>query len=266
MRRIFLRWLADRLILRPTRHPLDATDKTRRWVPFGDGGLEVWRQRAPAESSTAADLYVLKFPGTAGRAERSTVHPADAWPDSSVELWTLNPPGYGGSSGKPSLQIMAAMADTVFACLRQNAAGRPILVLGNSLGCVSALYLAARHPLAGLILRNPPALREVIVARYGWRTWKFGIQQLVQQIPPDLDAIRNAAAATAPAVIVSSQRDRVVPLCCQQQIIDAYAGPNRVLRLMQADHHTPMMDDETPSYQDALNWLRRQIVGRPAAP
>ena len=256
MRRSLLRRLTDRLILCPTRHPIDANDKTQRWVRWGGGQLEIWTQRVGGEPSAAADLYVLKFPGTAGRAERATVHPADAWPELRVELWTVNPPGYGGSSGTASLRHTAAVADAVLEQLQQRAAGKPIVITGSSLGCVSALYLAARTPLAGVILRNPPALREVILARSDWWHLNLGTQLIARQIPPELCAIRNAASATAPAIFITAQRDRVVPLKCQQQVLDAYAGPKRVLRLAQADHHTPLTDEETEQYRDLLAWLR----------
>jgi len=261
MRPTFFGWLADRLILCPTRHPVDAADKTRRLIPYGAGALEVWTQRVAAEPSAAPDLYVLKFPGTAGRAERSTSHPADAWPEWNCELWTLNPPGYGGSTGRASLRTMAAVADIALAQVRRQAAGRPILVTGNSLGCVSALYLAAsHHPPAALILRNPPPLREVIVERFGRRFWQLGVHWLARQIAPELDAIRNAASATIPAVFLAAQCDRIVPPQCQQQIIDAYTGPKRVLRLAQADHHTLISDEEAEAYRESLDWLRRQIM------
>ncbi len=266
MRRTFLRWLTDRLILCPTRHPIDANGKTPRCVRWGGGQLEIWTQRVGCEPSAVAELYVLKFPGTAGRAERSTVHPADAWPGLAVELWTVNPPGYGGSSGTASLHHTAAVADAALEQLRAQAAGRPIAITGSSLGCVSALYLAARHAVAGSILRNPPPLREVMLARFGWWPLKPGVQLLARQVPPELCAIRNAAAATAPAIFITARQDRVVPPSCQQQIADAYAGPKQTLYLAQADHHTPMSDEETEQYRQRLDWLRQQMMPGRGAP
>jgi len=261
MRRTLLGRLTDRLILRPTRYPLDADGKARRLVPLGGGHVEVWTQRTGVPSADAADLFVLKFPGTAGRAERSSAHPADAWPGLAVELWTVNPPGYGGSTGTASLRHTAAVADAVFEQLESQAAGRPIVVTGSSLGCVSALYLAARRTPAGLILRNPPPLREVMLARYGRWPLTPGVQWLARQVPAELCAIRNAALATAPAVLITAQQDRVVPPSCQQQIADAYGGPHQVLYLPQADHHTAMTDEESVQYGQRLDWLRRQITG-----
>ena len=154
----------------------------------------------------------------------------------------------------------AALADAVLEQLQTQAAGRPVLVTGSSLGCVSALYLAARHPFAGLILRNPPPLREVILARFGW--WP-------------LESGRPAARAAGPAGI---GRD---PQCGRRprpgRLRHGPAGPRRpaemsaanrgrlrrppsVLHLAQADHHTPLTDEETEQYRELLVWLRQQMM------
>ena len=78
-------------------------------------------------------------------------------------------------------------------------------------------------------------------------------------------AISSAFAAAAPALFITARQDRVVPPSCQQQIADAYAGPKQVLYLAQADHHTPMSDEETEQYRQRLDWLRQQMMpGRPA--
>ncbi len=251
--------LTDRLILRPTRHSIDADGQVRRPVGCGDKTLEVWVRRVGPEANAATDLYVIKFPGAAGRAERSTAHPTTVWPELNVEVWTPNLPGYGGSAGRASLRTVAAAAESIWFALRRQAGERPIIVLGNSLGCVSALYLAARQTPAGLILRNPPPLGEVIRERFGWRGWNPAAALLARQIPAELDAIRNAARATAPAVFVMAARDRIVPPPCQDRIWAAYGGPKQTLRLALADHYTSMTDEETDRYRDCLTWLGRQI-------
>ena len=255
MKTTFLTRFADRLILVPTRHAIDTPGKSRRLIPFGDGQLEIWTHRVGAEREADVNLFVLKFPGAGSRAECSTDHPAEQWPDARAETWAVNYPGYGGSSGRASLQSMAAAADTVIAELERRAAGRPIVAVGNSLGCVSSLYMAAQERIQGLVLRNPPALREVILERYGWWGMNVGARLIASQIPDALCSIRNAAAASAPAVIVTSGRDRIVPHKCQQMIVDAYAGPKRTLMLPEADHHTPMTDEQSEQYAEQLGWL-----------
>ncbi|MCH7727988.1 MAG: hypothetical protein IH991_16155, partial [Planctomycetes bacterium] len=171
-----LKRLADKIILQPTNHFIPAGGKTRRMVGVGNDDVEVWVQRTQGGElhvSDRADLFVLKFPGTGGRAERASKHPADCWPSHAAEVWAVNPPGYGGSGGRASLRVLAPMAQAVFTALQETAAGRPIVVTGNSLGAVIALYVAANCPVDGLLLRNPPPLREVIVGCHGW--WNFGI-------------------------------------------------------------------------------------------
>jgi pimeloyl-ACP methyl ester carboxylesterase len=254
--------LLDRLVLQPTQHPIPTNEKTRRFVPCGAGQLEVWTHRVGCVGGRQPDLYVLKFPGTAGRAERSTDHPADGWPGRGVELWAVNPPGYGGSTGRASLQHLSAVARTVYQALQQDAAGRPILVTGNSLGCASALYLAATVPLAGLVLRNPPPLREVILGRHSWWNLGVGTRLLVRHVPQELACVQNARRSTAPALFISSGSDTLIPPPYQRQVVEAYAGPRRVLLLPEADHATPMTADEETQYAELLAWLRETMDGR----
>lgn len=153
---VIAQMIADRLVLKPTRHEIPTTGKSRLTIPFRRGVLEVWTQQAGMTPRSEPEFYVLKFQGTAGRAERSTYHPLDYWTERRAELWSVNPPGYGGSSGSASLRTLSAAAETVYQELVRVANGRPIVIMGNSLGTISALYLAARHDIAGMVLRNPP--------------------------------------------------------------------------------------------------------------
>ena len=87
--------------MNPTTHRVDTLGKVRRTIPYGKGHLEAWTQRVGTKNLDDVDVFVLKFHGTAGRAERSTYHPMDYWSDLRAELWAVNPPGYGGSSDPP---------------------------------------------------------------------------------------------------------------------------------------------------------------------
>ena len=259
MGRTLLARLTDRLILRPSRRPLACAGKVRRTIPFGGGSLEVWTHRAGAVDREP-DVFVLKYPGAGGRAELATDHPVKAWPGWCGEIWTLNPPGYGGSTGPATLQTVAAAARTAFDEVQRQAAGRPILVTGSSLGGAAALAVAANCPVAGLLLRNPPPLRETIRTRFGGPLWWLGAALIARQIPEALCAIRNAQRATAAAVFVVSGRDRTVPPQCQQQVIDAYAGEKRVLVVPDADHHSPLDAEYQPQYESLFAWLRQRLM------
>lgn len=264
---MFFSRLTDKLVLQPTRHTLPTEGKSRRLVEFGGGRLEVWVQRTEPESAgnvsrtpTEPELFILKLPGTGGRAERASAHPAEVWPDQTAEVWAFNPPGYGGSEGRASLRTLYPAVQAVFAQLQREAAGRPIILTGNSLGTTGALALAAEHSVAGLVLRNPPPLRELIVGEYGWWNLSLGARLVARHVPRELDSIANAARVTAPAVIISSVRDTLVPQRYQRRIIDAYGGAARVQLLAEADHACPLAEHERPEYLAHLEWLKEQVA------
>lgn len=261
MRQTFLGWLTDRMILEPSRREIAVPHKRRVLLSHGDGHIEVWVHRTGLDARTRdPDLYVLKFPGTASRAEDSTDMVDNCWPDLSVEVWAVNPPGYGGSTGTASLRNIPSMASHVLGELRLHNSGRPLVAAGGSLGCVSALYLAARHDVDGVLVQNPPALREVIQAQSGWWHFAWARATLARQIPEALDSIRNAAESRAPCVFLVARQDSVVPAVCQQQIIDAYAGPKRVLYRPEADHDTPLHEGDMRQLRDLAAWMNQAMT------
>ena len=76
---VIAQMIADRLIFRPSQHPLRPAHKQRRMLPFGRGSIETWNRRVGSSRSEDMDVFVLKFSGTSGRAERATYHPMDYW-------------------------------------------------------------------------------------------------------------------------------------------------------------------------------------------
>ena len=253
--------IADRLILQPTRNPVSALGKDRRLIRVNNGFIETWTQRIGATRSDDVDVFVLKFSGTGGRAERSNHQPLDSWSDLRGEIWSVNPPGYGGSSGRASLQNLAAAGKAAYDEIANIAAGRPLFVMGNSLGTIIALYLAANFSVQGLVLRNPPPLRQLIVGKHGWWNLWLGAMLVSTQVPDYLCSIENAARCRdVPAVFVGSARDRIVPPQYQVRVVKAYTGPKKVMRLRKANHSTAMNTAEQIRYGQLLRWLREQAA------
>ena len=206
---------------------------------------------------------MLKLPGAGGRAERATDYPLNFWPGWGGEIWALNPPGYGGSPRPATLQTLVDAARAAFAEVERHAAGRPILVAGSSLGGAAALAVAAECRVAGLLLRNPPPLREVIRGRFGRRGLRWAVDLLARQVPEALGALDNARRCQAPAAFILSGRDRTVPPQYQRQIIEHYAGEKRVLEVPEADHHTPLGPEDHVQHQALLDWLRTRLAAGP---
>jgi len=248
--------LPDRLLLFPTTNRIDAREATRKTVDFAEGKLEIWRATSKlAQSAGRPEAYVLRFYGNADRAERWVAEEAEMWDNRAIEVWGVNYPGFGGSTGRARLATLGPAALVAFDALQQVADERPIIVFGASLGTTVALDIAAHRPLAGLILQNPPPIREMIYRQFGWWNLWLLAGPLAQKIPAALDSVTNAKAARAPAIFLLADADEVVAPRFQSMVVEAYAGEKRVINLPGAGHNSPIDASDLPRLHEALDWL-----------
>jgi len=245
---------ADRLLLYPTTDAIDAGTAVRRTICVAGANLEIWTARSSAANDPAA--YVLDFTGNATRAEWIAGDLADLWSGASAEVWVVNYPGYGQSTGPATLKGIPAAALAAYDALCQHANGKPIYVSGESLGTTAALYVAASRPVAGLVLKNPPPLRQLILGRFGWWNLWLLAGPVALQIPRELDSLANARRVHAPAVFVMADADEVALPAYQRMVLGAYAGPKQVVTLKGAGHNSIMSPEATDQLRQALDWLR----------
>jgi uncharacterized protein len=248
--------LPDHLILFPSRNPIDPRGAVRRMVPFENGQLELWTAKSrSAQRQGRTDVFVLRFYGNADRAERWVAAETETWDKRAVEIWGMNYPGFGGSSGPAKLARVAPAAIAAFDALRAEARDQPIVVFGASLGTTAALHIAAHRSVAGLILHNPPAIRQMILRQFGWWNLWLLAGPLSLQIPKELDNVANAKAIHAPAIFLLAERDEVVAPRFQHLVADAYAGEKRVIALRGANHNDPIEGAALADLYNALDWL-----------
>lgn len=253
---MFFAHLPDHLILFPTRTPINAGSAVRRTVRFENGQLEIWTaQSRLARSKGNADIYILRFYGNADRAERWPSEEAEMWSDRAVEIWGMNYPGFGGSTGPARLSKIGPAALAMFDELKRHTGDTPIVPFGTSIGATAALHIAASRPVSGLILQNPPPLREMILRRFGWWNLWLLAGPVALQIPKDLDSIANAKAIHSPAIFLLAQKDEVVPAHYHRLVVDAYAGEKRVISLPSAYHNDPIEGTALAELNNALGWL-----------
>lgn len=248
--------LPDRLVLFPTTYRIDAAPAVRQPIPFQGGQLEIWTAASKlAQERGQPQLYILRFYGNADRADRWVAAEADMWNNRAVEVWGMNYPGFGGSTGPPRLKRLGPAALAAFDALKSKAGDRPIFVFGASLGTTTALHVAAHRQVAGLILHNPPALRQIILRQFGWWNLWLLAGPLAQKLPADLDSVANASAIHAPAIFLLAEKDEVVAPRFQRLVVDAYAGEKRVIPLIGAGHNSPIEGVGLKNFHDALDWL-----------
>src|SRR5258706_5558244 len=223
---------ASQHILFPSRQPIDAMTARQTFIPTsGDRKVEVWVDRSPGAANAEPKAYVIEFTGNATRAEQVASYAAARWGERPIETWTMNYPGYGGSSGKADLGAIAPAALAVYDHVAKLANGKPILLAGNSLGTTAALYVASQRPTAGLVLQNPPAIRSLILSKFGWWNLWLLAGPVALQVPKDLDSPANAAKVKAPAIFVLAGDDTFIVPENQMKGVNAYTGPKRIIHM-----------------------------------
>src|SRR5204862_6043367 len=132
------------------------------------------------------DAYVLRVDRHDDRAERGVAAEGEEWKDRAVEVWGMDYPGCGGSTGPSRRSRIGPAALAAFDDLQRHANSQSIVLYGASLGACAALHVAAQRPVTGLILHNPPPLRQMILRRFGWWNLWLLAGPVALQVPRDL--------------------------------------------------------------------------------
>ena len=139
---------------------------------------------------------------------------------------------------------------------------RPIFVFGTSIGTTAALHVAAQRPVAGVILQNPPPLRQIILRQYGWWNLWLIAGPVAWHIPAALDSLANARAIHVRGVFLLAAKDEIVAPRFQRLVVDAYAGEKQIVPLPGASHNSPIDGLARGDFTRAVDWL----LANPASP
>jgi fermentation-respiration switch protein FrsA (DUF1100 family) len=190
--------------------------------------LRAWFVKARGE----APATVIVFNGNAGnRGYRADLALALGERGFSVLLFDYR--GYGGSTGRPSEQGLAADARAVRAYLasRGDVDLRRVVYFGESLGAGVAVGLAVEAPPAALVLRSPfTSLGDVGQVHYPL----LPVTRLLRDNYPSLDRIARLAC---PIAVIAGDRDGIIPVAQSRAIYDAARGPKTWTVVAGADHN-----------------------------
>ncbi len=257
------RRLLDRMVLRPSRHPIDHASQKRVVLKVSGRSLECFvQQHHPADDRSR--VLVLKFPGTSGRAEQLTGLPLTLLEGVGGVTWTWNPPGYGGSHGRASLPTIAeAAVEFVNQVIDREAdANTTIWLAGNSIGCATALNVAATLKFdpsrTGIVLRNPPPIPDVV--KHVASRYPFGylLNRLADSAHQPMNAIRMASLVQLPAVFLQSGADRLVPPEIQNKVIAEYGGNHQLVVMEDLGHDDLTNEHHEKRIRESLHWLLSQ--------
>ena len=238
------------------------------WLQAADGTrLHAWW--LPAKEGVEVKGTVLHLHGNGGNL---AWHLGGSYwlPEQGYQVLLLDYRGYGLSEGEPLLPELYQDIDAAFAWLGQapEVQGKPLVLLGQSLGGALAVHYLAEHAdsrakLHALVLDGVPAsYREV--GRYAlgnaWLTWPLQIP--LSWLVPDGDSAIHAMPQLTgvPMLIYHSLDDEVVPLANGVRLYQA-APPPRAFQPTRGGHVQTFAD---PTWREVmLRYLEdpRSFVG-----
>lgn len=213
------------------------------FLKSGDGiRLQAWLATAPGSAP-----LVLYF---GGNAEETSSMLDELHEAPGVSWLIVSYRGYGLSEGAPGEAALVSDALQWFdyAMSLPRADAKRIHVFGRSLGSGVAVALAARRPVAGVILATPYDSLAAVAKRYYW------------YLPVDLllkhrfDSIAHAPGMRQPLLCLIAGRDEVIPPLHAERLFEAWGGPKRKLILQDAGHNT---SDSHPLFWPAV----REFLG-----
>ena len=149
-------------------------------------------------------------------------------------LYLLHYRGYGGSSGTPSEAALCADALSLFDRVRRD--HQQIEVIGRSLGSAVALHLAARRPVARLVLVTPfDSLEALAQAQFPL----FPVGLLLQD---KFRSWQDAPRVTASTLVIAAERDEVIPRASTEALLSRFRPAVASLVVLPVAGHNAVED------------------------
>ena len=116
-------------------------------------------------TSIAPNGVVLYFHGNKGNVERYAPA-ATTFTSKGYEVWMVDYPGYGKSTGKISEQKMYDYASTLYKLAHAKFSADSLIIYGRSLGSGPATWLASKRTCHRLILETPYYSMTTVFAHF----------------------------------------------------------------------------------------------------
>ena len=165
-----------------------------------------------------------------------------------IGLVALEYRGYGGNTGTPTEAGLIADAEAAYAFAAARYPAKRIVLWGESLGTGVAVALAARKPVARLILEAPFTSAAAVA---GSRYWYMPVRLLMKDQYRSDELIGRV---TAPVLILHGARDHVVAFAMGEQMFELTTAPKHIVRFLDGDH-------EDLDAQGALHAVGRFLAG-----
>jgi fermentation-respiration switch protein FrsA (DUF1100 family) len=158
-----------------------------------------------------------------------------------INLFVADYRGYGASQGRPTLSNTVSDAPTIFRAfsdiLQQDRYSSDILVMGRSLGSISAIEIAYHYQeqIKGLIIESGFATLANLLSHLGLPAKSLGIEDMEF---PNLAKIRTI---TVPILIIHGEYDQIIPATEGEALFHNTAAKDKRLLIIPGANHNDIM-------------------------
>jgi pimeloyl-ACP methyl ester carboxylesterase len=221
--------------------------------------------RGVALLRTEPKTNIIYFGGSAETAQAET-EKITQWSDRyNANVIFVDYRGYGASGGLPALEHLPDDALSVYDNTGALRGGVPTVVVGFSLGSLSATYLAAHRQVQGLILMAPissfsdrdmytRARKRQMLPWYHAPFARWVKIRPAFEIPEGLEPIQQIQRVSAPLLLIHGNEDEVIPVRSGRKIYDLATGGKTLLLLPRLGH-----DDLSLTEAPAAEYVARFI-------
>ena len=204
---ILLYFLQEKFIFHPTKLPADY--KYQFDIPFRQIDLAVTAEKnLSIVQFTVPDSIrkgiVLYFHGNRQNINRYAKYAVN-FTRNRYEVWMMDYPGYGKSTGKRSEQILYDDALLLYKMAISKVSLEHIILYGKSLGTGIAAQLASVRDCRRLILETPYYSIDALAKNY------FFIYPVILMSKYAIPTYRNFELIKAPITIFHGTKDQVIP-------------------------------------------------------
>ncbi len=223
--------LQERMLYFPSKDVPGEKFLASRGMQFWPSGREGYRGFVSTGEPRAGKGTIVVFHGNAGAASDRDYYLEGLIP-LGFRVLLAEYPGYGGRKGKLGEAAFAADARETLRLLSAQY-GRPLYLLGESLGCGVAASVAKDPPVPidGVILITPwDTLLSVAKDHYPW----LPVGLLLHDT---YDSVGNMKTYGGPVAVIGAERDDVIPVRHAQALYDSLRTKKKMWIVKAAGHN-----------------------------
>jgi pimeloyl-ACP methyl ester carboxylesterase len=168
--------------------------------------------------------------------------------------------GYGRSTGSPTVSSMMGDCHTIFTYVRDWLKARghhgPLIVMGRSLGSISALELTSRYgdEIDGLIIESGLAYAIPLLRLLGIDAGHLGISE-----EDGFSNIEKIETFRKPTLIIHAQYDHIIPFSDGEALFEASPASDKRFLMIPGANHNDIFARGLRDYMDAIGDLLKAV-------